>query len=187
MWSHDDAFSVGRMIRPALALALAGLLAGCFQPLYTQQTLGGGRVHAAMRSIDVEQINAARGSPQARVAVALRDALLFDLDGGESRLPPTHRLKIEMKTTRSALIVDISTGQTEVELTGIDVNYTLTELATGKVVVNGQGFSRVSTDIPGEEQRFALLRGERDAENRAAKTVADQITARLQSYLVAGT
>lgn len=188
MWSHDKAAALGRRIRPPLGLSVAVLLAGCFQPLYTERTLKGGEsVHNAMRAIDVEQIGAPRGSAQARIAVSLRDALLFDLDGGQARLAPAYRLKISMTMSRSALIVDITTGQTEDEVTGIDTTYTLTDLSTGKVVVNGRSFARVSSDVPGLEQRFALLRGERDAENRAAKVVADQITARISSYLIAGT
>ncbi|TMJ23413.1 MAG: hypothetical protein E6G96_18640, partial [Alphaproteobacteria bacterium] len=62
-----------------------------------------------------------------------------------------------------------------------------TDIATGKVVVTGQTFSRVSYDIPGQEQRFARLRGLRDAESRAAKVIADNIRSRLTSYFVAGT
>jgi LPS-assembly lipoprotein len=69
---------------------------------------------------------------------------------------------------------------------GIDSAYTLTELATGKVVVRGTTFARVSYNIPGQEQRFAGERGLRDAENRAAKEIADNIQSRLASYFVAG-
>ena len=54
-------------------------------------------------------------------------------------------------------------------------------------VVTGQTFARVSFDIPGQEQRFARARGLRDAENRAAKVIADNIKSRLASYFVAGT
>ncbi len=54
-------------------------------------------------------------------------------------------------------------------------------------MVTGQTFARVSYDIPGQEQRFARARGLRDAENRAAKVIADNIKSRLASYFVAGT
>jgi LPS-assembly lipoprotein len=47
----------------------------------------------------------------------------------------------------------------------------LIEIATAKVVVTGQTFARVSYDIPGQAQRFARLRGLRDAETRAAKVI----------------
>jgi LPS-assembly lipoprotein len=54
-------------------------------------------------------------------------------------------------------------------------------------VITGNTFARVSYDIPGQAQRFARARGLRDAENRAAKLIADNIKARLASYFVAGT
>ena len=53
--------------------------------------------------------------------------------------------------------------------------------------MTGQTFARVSYDIPGQQQRFARIRGLRDAENRAAKVIADNIKSRLASYFVAGT
>ena len=53
--------------------------------------------------------------------------------------------------------------------------------------MTGQTFARVSYDIPGQQQRFARARGLRDAENRAAKVIADNIRSRLASYFVAGT
>lgn len=48
-------------------------------------------------------------------------------------------------------------------------------------------FARVSYDIPGQEQRFARVRGLRDAESRAVKTIGDNITQRLASFFIAGT
>jgi len=169
-------------------LAVAGLVAACFQPLYGDRPLSGGAtLRGALSAVDIDQIPAPRGTPDARIAVQLRNALRFDMTGGEGGIAPTHRLSVKMTTSKSALIVDIATGRTEDEVTGIDVNYTLTELATGRIVVNATNFARVSSDIPGQEQRFARLRAQRDAEDRAATVVAEQIRARLSSYFVAGT
>jgi LPS-assembly lipoprotein len=36
-----------------------------------------------------------------------------------------------------------------VQITGINATFTLTEIATNKIVVTGQTFSRVSYDAPG--------------------------------------
>jgi LPS-assembly lipoprotein len=188
MWSPDQRTGLGRLIRAALAIGSTGLLAACFQPLYGQQPLSGTpTLGNALAAIDVQQIDASRGSIDARIAVELRNALLFDLTGGESSIAPTHRLYVRMTTSRSAIIVDPQTGRTEAEVSGIDVKYTLTELATGRPVINATAFARVSSDIPGQQQRFARSRAQRDAEDRAAKVIADQIRARLASYLVAGT
>src|SRR6266536_5952368 len=176
------------VLRMAIALASAALSAGCFQPLYGQAPLNGGlTLQNALAAVDVQQIDAPKGSINARIAVELRNALLFDLTGGGGSIAPTHRLNIKMTTSRSALIVDPQTGRTEAEVTGIDVKYTLTELATGRPVVHSTAFARVSSDIPGQQQKFARSRAQRDAEDRAAKVIADQIRSRLASYLVAGT
>jgi LPS-assembly lipoprotein len=171
-----------------LAIGSTALLAACFQPLYNQTPLSGGpTLDAALAAIDVQPIEYTRAANDTRIAIELRNDLLFNLTGGAGAVAPTHRLRVRMTTSRSALIVDPNTGRTEAEITGIDVKYTLTELATGRAVVTGTAFTRVSSDIPGQQQRFAHLRGLRDAEDRAAKVIADQIRTRLASYLVAGT
>jgi hypothetical protein len=83
--------------------------------------------------------------------------------------------------------IDINSGRPDIQNYGIYANYTLTDLSTGKKVVTGQTFSRVSYNIPGQQQRFAGDRGLRDAEDRAAKVIADNVRNRLASYFVAGT
>ncbi len=85
------------------------------------------------------------------------------------------------------MIVDINTARPDIQNYGIDATYTLTDVATGKKVVSGTTFSRVSYNIPGQQQRFAGDRGLRDAENRAAKVIAENIRTRLASYFAAGT
>jgi LPS-assembly lipoprotein len=188
MWSPDHRAAFARLFRAALAIGSAAMLAACFQPLYGQPPLSGApNLENALAAVDVQQIDAPRGSAEARIAVELRNALLFNLTGGEGGIAPTHRLNIKLVISRSALIVDPNTGRTEAEVTGIDVKYILTELATGGPVVNATAFARVSSDIPGQQQRFARSRAQRDAENRAAKVVADQIRTRVASYMIAGT
>ena len=86
-----------------------------------------------------------------------------------------------------SIIVDVHTSRPDIENYGINASYSLTEIATAKVVVTGQTFARVSYDIPGQAQRFARLRGLRDAETRAAKVIADNVRSRLASYFIAGT
>ena len=176
------------MVRAAAALAFAALAGGCFQPLYGERSPTGGPVlRDQLSAVDVLQIDAPKGTDESRLAVEIRNALLFDFTGGGAPAPPTHRLKIAMSSTRSSVIVDIDTSRPDIENYGINATYSLTEIATGKVVVTGQTFARVSYDIPGQQQRFARLRGLRDAENRAAKVIASNITSRLASYFVAGT
>jgi len=172
----------------AAALALAALAGGCFQALYGERSPTGGPVlRDQLSAVDVLQIEAAKGSDESRLAVEIRNALLFDLTGGSDAASPTHRLKISMSSTRSSVIVDIHTSRPDIENYGINATFVMTEIATSKIVVTGQTFARVSYDIPGQQQRFARIRGLRDAESRAAKVIAENIRARLASYFVAGT
>ena len=185
------ALGLARAGRTFFALGLAGLVAGCFQPLYAEHPLpgaaGNASVVGAMRAVDVAPIDTPAGGRLSRVSVNVRNELIYDLTGGGGGFSPTHRLDLKLVATQLQVIVDINTARPDVNNYGIDSTYTLTELATGRVVVKGQTFARVSYNIPGQEQRFAGERGLRDAENRAAKEIAENIRNRLASFFVAGT
>jgi len=177
-----------RLTRLLLALALAGLTAGCFQPLYgTQGSAGGPGIGDKLSSVEVVPIDVPNGTRLSRVGVEVRNNLLFGLTGGGGAAPTNYKLNIKLASSQVQVIVDINTARPDIQNYGIDASYTLVDTRTGKTVINGQTFSRVSYDIPGQQQRFAGDRGLRDAENRAAKTIADNIRSRLASYFVAGT
>jgi LPS-assembly lipoprotein len=190
MWWHRPSTLTARALgaaRFALVLAIAGLTAACFQPLYGDRSLSGGPgVGQALRGVEVPPIAAPNGTPEARIAVEVRNSILFDLTGGSGSTSPTHRLQIQMASSRTQVIVDVTTARPDIENYGINAIYTLVDLTTNKPVLTGQTFSRVSFDIPGQEQRFARARGLRDAENRAAKVIAENIRSRLASYFIAG-
>jgi LPS-assembly lipoprotein len=172
---------------PALAMALA--LAGCFQPMYGDRTgpNGGRATQGALSAVDVKQIIAPNGTPLSRLAVEVRNNLLFGLTGGGQPAPSTHELEIRLTANTLSVIVDINTARPDVQQYGIDATYILREIDTKRVVVNGQTFARVTFDTPGQQQRFVGARALRDAEDRAAKQIAEQIQSRLASYFVAGT
>jgi LPS-assembly lipoprotein len=180
----------GRLLALVLALGCAGLSAGCFQPLYGSASLDAtgtsSSIRSALASVEVEEIDAPNGTPEARLGVEVRNALIFGLTGGAGQLPPTHRLKINLKGNRQNVIVDIQTARSDMEIYGIDATYSLVDLATKQVVVTGRAFARQSYDIPGQQQRFARARGERDAQNRSSSIIAEQIKSRLAAYFASG-
>jgi LPS-assembly lipoprotein len=185
MWWLDP--RLRRSFGLAALAAMAALQAACFQPLYGEVTPAGGTsVKAAMAQVDIAQIPAPNGTPESRIAVELRNALLFDLNGNNPAAP-THRLNITIAAMRTSVIVDITTSRPDVENFGLTASYQLTDLRSGKIVLTDQTLSRVSYDIPGQQQRFARTRALRDAETRAAKVIADSIRTRLASYFIAGT
>ncbi len=127
------------------------------------------------------------GTALARISVHLRNQLIYSLTGGGAAGNPAYKLTINLSASQQQVIVDIDSGRPEVQNFGINASYSMIEIATGKAVFNSTTFSRVSYNIPGQEQRFAGARGLRDAENRAADVIANNIQSRLASYFVAGT
>lgn len=178
----------GRIVGKLLAIAFLGALtAGCFQPMYAERTLTGEpALRERLSAVDLSDIATVRAE-DARLGVELRNGLTFRFTGGGSPAPPTHKLVVRMSTTRTSAIVDLTTARPDIENYGIDVSYELREIATDRPVLRATTFARVSYDIPGQEQRFARLRGLRDAESRATKQIAENISQRLSSYFVAGT
>ena len=167
--------------------ALAALTAGCFQPMYAEHSDGTPALREKLMGIELPPIEKPNASRDARLGVEIRNALAFKLYGNATGMPPTHRLVIRFTTTRSSLMVDPATALPSSENYGIDAQYNLIELASNKSVMTGTTFSRVSYDIPGQLQRFARSRAFRDAEDRAANEIAENIQTRLASFFVAGT
>jgi LPS-assembly lipoprotein len=187
MW-WDELPASRLCFRLAVVLAIAGLTAGCFQPLYAEKTLTGEPgLKEVMSTVDVAQIPAPNGTPLSRIAVAVRNDLIFETTGGDTPPPPKYRLKIKMTSSTLSVVVDIQTNRPDVTNYGLNASYELVDIKTGQVVVRDQTFARVSYDIPGEEQRFASARALRDAENRAATIIASNIKIRLASHFAAGT
>jgi LPS-assembly lipoprotein len=188
MWWLDPRSLRGLILRLAGICAACAMLAGCFQPLYGDVSLASSpSVAAAMAAVDVNQIAAPNGTPLSRIAVEVRNKLLFHLTGGGAAAPPAYRLNVTLASNNLSVIVDINSGRPDSENYALNATYTLQDIKTGKGVLSSQTFARVTYDIPGQAQRFARARGLRDAEDRAAQLIADNIRARLASFFVAGT
>jgi LPS-assembly lipoprotein len=179
----------GRGARVLLAgalLAAAALLGGCFQPLYGERSAAGGpALRQALSGVLVEQIPASANAVTARLAVQIRNDLLFNFTGGGHSGPSTHRLKIQISGSSQVLAQERSTGIPSIQNYNLRATYSLFEIATGKNVINGDAVTTVSNN-PAGTQRFATIAGMQDAESRAAKDLSEAITTRLASYFVSG-
>ena len=167
--------------------ALAAFTAGCFQPMYAEHTDGTPALREKLMGGEVPPVDKPNASREARLGVEIRNALAFKLYGNATGMPPTHRLVLKFTTSRSSLMIDPATALPSSENYGIDAQYNLIEIASNKSVMTGNTFSHVSYDIPGSYQRFARSRAFRDAEDRAAQEIAQNIQTRLAAFFVAGT
>ena len=173
--------------RLLVVAAMGALTAGCFQPMYAAHTDGTPALREKLMGVDLPPVDKANGSRDARLGVEIRNALAFKLYGNATGLPPTHRLVLKFSTSRSSLMVDPTTALPSSENVNIDAQYNLIDIASNKSVMTGSTFSRVSYDLPGSLQRFSRQRAFRDAEDRAAQEIAENIQTRLASFFTAGT
>lgn len=157
----------------ALGLSVAlGVTAGCtVRPLYaTSQTAPGEApkgVAAALRTVSVAPV-------ATRDAQEVRNQLIFLFNGGDAQAAaPAYTVKIAVVTTsESAASIQVADDdEPTAAVINMTATYTLIDNATGAVVANGRRMMSSSYDVP--RQEFAVLRAQRDAENRAARELAE--------------
>lgn len=159
------------------AITLA--LAGCFQPMYADRSVIGGsgpNLRDAMRDVEVVAIDG-------RLGQELRNNIIFELTGGAGN-PSGAPYKLNMSVASSSFnaIIDPTSGLAQTETVSLDVSYRLKDVANDKVVLTDQAIARVTIDRTA--QRYARVRAVRDAENKAAKIVAEQMRARVASFFL---
>ncbi|TKT82974.1 LPS assembly lipoprotein LptE [Aquamicrobium sp. LC103] len=175
-----------RRVRKALlAGAALGLvaLAGCtVRPLYgdvTSATAPGGATSAALASVAINPVND-------RVGQEVRNQLIFLLNGGAGQsASPVHTVDLRVTSRRtSAARVQPTTQDLEPTAAVVTVRagYTITERATGRRIAAGTRQVVSPYDIP--RQEFAAVRAERDAENRAARELAELLRLVIAQELV---
>ena len=165
MWWH-------RPLLAALAVTAAISLAGCgIQPLYGT-TAGGSRLAAAMAGVDVTPI-------PGRVGQRVRNELIFENTGGSGQTGTTYKLDIVIKESLTNELVKIS-GDAKSQVYELDATFKLIS-NDGRVVLEGKATSRAPYER--FETIFSNVRARYDAENRAARTVAESIKIRIAAYL----
>ncbi|MGH6736518.1 MAG: LPS assembly lipoprotein LptE [Methyloceanibacter sp.] len=170
MWWRSPALSAAALV----AVAALGL-AGCgFQPLYGSNTTtaSGARLSEAMASVDVTPI-------PGRVGQKLRNELIFANTGGGYAPEPRYTLKIAIRERVIDQLVRI-TGDARGQVYQLEASYKLVG-ADGKVIYHGSAISRAPYNR--FQEIFANVRARYDAENRAARTIAESIRTQLAAFL----
>ncbi len=169
-------------VRTVAICMFAAAAAGCqFQPMYAQTPLfgSGPSLRDTLKDVDVASIDG-------RIGNELRNDLIFELTGGAGNQPGApYRLTMIVTTNAINPIVDVTSGRPESETISFDVLYKLQDVVNGKIVLTEKALARVTLDR--SPQRYARVRAQRDAENRAAKLVAEQIRSRLATFFLTRT
>jgi LPS-assembly lipoprotein len=170
-------------------IALCGLVAlvapvsACtVRPLYSSAPLSAGsQVGAAaeLASISVKPV-------RTRYAQQVRNNLIFALGQGAGEpASPVYTLDLGVtELVESAALVQVQTDEDEptAGTVTLTANYVLTDAKTGAVIATGKRSIPSSFDRPLQE--YASYRAQIDAENRAARELADLVRLSIAQDLV---
>ncbi|RWM06338.1 MAG: hypothetical protein E5X80_20450 [Mesorhizobium sp.] len=161
----------GRVAVCCLLASLALVSACTVRPLYSSAPLTtGSQVGAAaeLASISIKPVGT-------RYAQQVRNNLIFAFGQGSGEpASPAYTLDLGVtELVESAAIVQVQTEEDEptAGTVTLTANYVLRDAATGTVVAVGKRSIPSSFDRP--RQEFAAYRAQIDAENRAARELAD--------------
>jgi LPS-assembly lipoprotein len=159
---------MSRRLAPPLALLSAAVLGGCgFTPLYGAPGVGSGLAH-------IEVV-----APEGRVGYLLREDI-DDALGHDKTAAPTYRLEMTIGQSRAAHGLTVSGVSQRFEI-DLSVDYTLVELATGKVAHRGHVISDISYDST--VQPYAGIAARQNTQERVAADAANKIQLELSAWL----
>lgn len=156
------------------ALLLAPVLSGCgFQPLYGSGFAGEPGVAEKLRAVEIASI-------PGRVGQEVRNELIFKETGGRDPAPPKYRLEIALRESAQSQLVNLQ-GDPQGLVFGLDADFKLISSGDQQVILNAHANSRAAYQKV--VSTFANIRARRDAEDRAARVIADSIRTQVAAFL----
>ena len=160
----------------SLLLAAAPALAACgnggIRPLYGATPSGAG-LQERLAQVDVAPI-------PGRVGQRIRNDVIFLTTGGGQPLPPTHRLEVTIRESVISTLVRID-GDSLGQIYAVEASFQLISIKDKKVVLKGTSHARAGFER--FQAIYSNVRARDDAENRAARTLADDLKTRVATYL----
>jgi len=172
-----------RRITLCIGFAMAVVVSGCqVRPLYGTGTGDFGSsqspVTAELAAIDLDSISSQFANDDA--ARVLFNELTYRFERGAGSSAKKYRLKVLMDVGSSEVGVERFADVPSAYTTTMNSTFVLSDLATDETLMTGRAFKSASYDF--SSQRFANNRAYRDAQERVAKAVADDIAARIAGY-----
>jgi LPS-assembly lipoprotein len=164
------------------ALAATLVLAGCqVRPLYGDSAGAGlsetgDTVRQSLREIDVAE-------PRDRPEQAFRNALLFNLQGGNGAAQTRYRLTYRLVIREQQIALEEITGTPRSYQLQGRLSYLLEDADTGEALMTDRVTAIASYDR--SSQNFANVRARRDSEDRVGNELARQVEIRIASYFAA--
>jgi LPS-assembly lipoprotein len=156
--------------------AVAPLVAACgdsgFRPLYAPASIGA-NAGEKLAQVKIAPI-------PGRVGQRIRNELIFQSTGGGNPLPPAYRLDVAIRESVTSTLVQ-KDGDSRGQIYTLDASFQLVRMETGEVLIKGISYGRAGFER--FDSIFANVRAKQDAEDRAARTVGDDLRSRLSAYL----
>ncbi len=165
-------FKPSKLLRRSLLIGAALLLAGCqARPLYQDTN---GETRGALAAIAFSDANS-------RVGLETRNRLIFLTSGGDETKAPEYRLDLTVSSSVAGVLLEKDADTPNSGRAVATATYTLMRISDDTVMKTGRRQSVALFDYP--RQEFAKLRATRDAEDRAARELAELIYADLAMAL----
>jgi LPS-assembly lipoprotein len=160
------------------AAIVAPFLSACgnsgFRPLYGSTGLGGAAADAKLAKVSVNTI-------PGRVGQQIRNELIFQSTGGGGEVQnPEMRLEVAIRESVTSTLVT-QDGDSDGQVFSVEAKFQLIRISDKSVVLSGMSYGRASFER--NKSIFSNVRAREDAEDRAAKTVAEDLKARLAAHL----
>jgi LPS-assembly lipoprotein len=171
-WFENKVGIASRSALVGLALPLLLLAGGCqVKPLYATDS----GAEQALKSIEFSEADD-------RAELEVRNQLIFLTSGGAGEpANPEYDVDLNVVERNVGVLLDLETDLPRAGRIVLKADFTLKRRATGEVLKVGRRSAVALVDFPGQE--YAKIRATRDAENRAARELAELIRADLASWL----
>jgi LPS-assembly lipoprotein len=159
----------------ALLLAAATALSACdggLRPLYGPSA-SGGEVTEHLKRVEFAPI-------PGRVGQRIRNEMIFQTTGGGDPLPPAYRLEVVLNENLTSTLVNVQ-GEAAGQVYAVQASFRLIDTKEKRVVFQGTSHARAGFER--FESIYSNVRARDDAENRVARTIADDLKTRLAAYL----
>ena len=169
--------------KPLYLCTLLWLIAGCgFEPLYGSRGVGsrGGGSQSGVSHVEAALANIQITLIKDRIGQQLRNYLIDRLNPRGAPSNPRHVLTIQVAVSKTELGIERDETATRAKLS-LTAQFELKDIAGQQIVHSGSARSTNSFNIV--ESDFATLSAEKDAIDRAARVVSDEIKIRLSLYL----
>ena len=160
-----------------VAVLLGPTLTACgnggFRPMYGSAGIGA--------QADDKLAQVAITTIPGRVGQVIRNELIFQATGGAGEVVnPAYRLDVAIRQSVTSTLVRVD-GDSSGQIFNLEAKFQLIRVSDNSVVLSGMSYGRASFER--NKSIFSNVRAREDAENRAAKTVGEDLKSRLSAHL----